>query len=282
MTSHDLLAAILAAPNDDLPRLIAADWLDENGEPERAEFIRYQIMKPQKPKGGGWGCECSSPDARPPCSKCEKLTDEELAESDDKDSELRNWNRVWGNACAKCVNFESKSLVDVEGVKVEIIERRGFPDEIRCTLADWVGRVCPKSPLNPDLLRGAKCLPGCETCHGTGRLPGIAGWVCGQWPVTKVVLTDCEPMIGSNSAMDNYVWWRLVSDRHGPVVIDSQLWECLRGARIFGGGRPTVLKWYMGRENALTALSDAAIRYGRRLAGLGELNFITPPTSLLH
>jgi hypothetical protein len=38
----------------------------------------------------------------------------------------------------------------------------------------------------------------------------------------------------------------------------------------------------MGRENALTALSDAAIRYGRRLAGLGELNFITPPTSLLH
>ena len=29
-------------PFDDAPRLIFADWLDENGEPERAEFIRVQ------------------------------------------------------------------------------------------------------------------------------------------------------------------------------------------------------------------------------------------------
>ena len=39
----DLLAAVLATPDDDLPRLIAADWLEENGEPARAEFIRVQI-----------------------------------------------------------------------------------------------------------------------------------------------------------------------------------------------------------------------------------------------
>ncbi len=38
-----LLAAIWAAPHDDLPRLVYADWLDENGQPERAEFIRLQI-----------------------------------------------------------------------------------------------------------------------------------------------------------------------------------------------------------------------------------------------
>src|SRR4051812_14383873 len=36
------LAAIAAAPDDDLPRLIFADWLDEHGEPDRAEFIRLQ------------------------------------------------------------------------------------------------------------------------------------------------------------------------------------------------------------------------------------------------
>ena len=41
MTDHQaLLAAVLAAPDDDAPRLVYADWLDENGEPERAEFIR--------------------------------------------------------------------------------------------------------------------------------------------------------------------------------------------------------------------------------------------------
>jgi len=37
-----LLAGILAAPDDDAPRLVFADWLDEYGEPERAEFIRVQ------------------------------------------------------------------------------------------------------------------------------------------------------------------------------------------------------------------------------------------------
>ena len=37
-----LLAAIRANPEEDTPRLMFADWLDEHGEPERAEFIRLQ------------------------------------------------------------------------------------------------------------------------------------------------------------------------------------------------------------------------------------------------
>jgi uncharacterized protein (TIGR02996 family) len=37
------LADIIAHPDDDTPRLIYADWLDEHGQPERAEFIRTQI-----------------------------------------------------------------------------------------------------------------------------------------------------------------------------------------------------------------------------------------------
>jgi uncharacterized protein (TIGR02996 family) len=41
--SSALLASILASPDDDLPRLVYADWLDENGDPARAEFIRTQI-----------------------------------------------------------------------------------------------------------------------------------------------------------------------------------------------------------------------------------------------
>jgi uncharacterized protein (TIGR02996 family) len=37
-----MLAGILAAPDDDAPRLIYADWLTENGEADRGEFIRVQ------------------------------------------------------------------------------------------------------------------------------------------------------------------------------------------------------------------------------------------------
>ncbi|MDY3562002.1 TIGR02996 domain-containing protein [Gemmata sp. JC673] len=38
-----LLRAIYAEPDDDTPRLVYADWLDENGQPGRAEFVRTQI-----------------------------------------------------------------------------------------------------------------------------------------------------------------------------------------------------------------------------------------------
>ncbi len=38
-----LLTAIAAHPDEDTPRLMYADWLDEHGRPIRAEFIRVQI-----------------------------------------------------------------------------------------------------------------------------------------------------------------------------------------------------------------------------------------------
>jgi len=41
------LASIVDKPDDDAPRLIFADWLDEHGQPERAEFIRVQCQLAQ-------------------------------------------------------------------------------------------------------------------------------------------------------------------------------------------------------------------------------------------
>jgi uncharacterized protein (TIGR02996 family) len=38
-----LLAAIVAEPDDDTPRLVYADWLQEHGDEEQAEFIRESI-----------------------------------------------------------------------------------------------------------------------------------------------------------------------------------------------------------------------------------------------
>ena len=40
--TNPFLQAILDNPDDDTPRLVYADWLDENGDPERAELIRIQ------------------------------------------------------------------------------------------------------------------------------------------------------------------------------------------------------------------------------------------------
>ena len=37
------IAAIIANPDDDTVRLVAADFLEEHGDPERAAFIRIQV-----------------------------------------------------------------------------------------------------------------------------------------------------------------------------------------------------------------------------------------------
>ena len=42
-TECSFLEAILAAPDDDAIRLVYADWLDDHGQPEYAEFIRVQV-----------------------------------------------------------------------------------------------------------------------------------------------------------------------------------------------------------------------------------------------
>ncbi len=50
MSDEDaLLAAIIANPDEDTTRLVYADWLQENGQAERAEFIRLQIANVGRP-----------------------------------------------------------------------------------------------------------------------------------------------------------------------------------------------------------------------------------------
>jgi uncharacterized protein (TIGR02996 family) len=45
------LQAILDAPDDDTPRLVYADWLEERGQPDRGEFIRVQCALARLPHG---------------------------------------------------------------------------------------------------------------------------------------------------------------------------------------------------------------------------------------
>jgi uncharacterized protein (TIGR02996 family) len=45
------LEAVLRDPEDDTPRLVYADWLDERGQADRAEFIRLQCQLEQLPQG---------------------------------------------------------------------------------------------------------------------------------------------------------------------------------------------------------------------------------------
>jgi uncharacterized protein (TIGR02996 family) len=50
MTEEGFLEAIRETPDDDAPRLVYADWLDDHGQADRAEFIRVQCELAHLPR----------------------------------------------------------------------------------------------------------------------------------------------------------------------------------------------------------------------------------------
>jgi uncharacterized protein (TIGR02996 family) len=67
-SDEPLLRAILDRPDDDHLRLVYADWLEENGQTERAEFIRVQIELSKE--------EADSPERRALAFRGRKLLDQ--------------------------------------------------------------------------------------------------------------------------------------------------------------------------------------------------------------
>jgi uncharacterized protein (TIGR02996 family) len=51
--ARDFVEFILAHPDDDAPRLVFADWLEEQGDSDRAEFIRVQVERARLPQWDG-------------------------------------------------------------------------------------------------------------------------------------------------------------------------------------------------------------------------------------
>ena len=105
-----LLRAILADPADDTPRLVYADWCDENGEPERAEVIRLgvEVGRLGLPDGPcPPGCPCGGAGNRAAALVAER-------------------GDVW-----------NPRLRGERPGGLSFSWRRGFPDELHCTLADF-------------------------------------------------------------------------------------------------------------------------------------------------
>jgi uncharacterized protein (TIGR02996 family) len=71
MTHDDaFLADVLAEPSDDAPRLIYADWLEDAGDPDRAEFIRLQCEQPAAVRER---CYCRDSFDPTACARCRRV-----------------------------------------------------------------------------------------------------------------------------------------------------------------------------------------------------------------
>jgi uncharacterized protein (TIGR02996 family) len=123
-----LLKAVAADPDDDLPRLVFADWLDEHDEPERAEFIRVQVERARND--------------RPELAWREKAL-------------LSNplFGPLWAaEACPHLVSLSFGSEVRAIGVSgfERVTFRRGFATAVNCPADEWLTYghlVVPRQPI---------------------------------------------------------------------------------------------------------------------------------------
>jgi uncharacterized protein (TIGR02996 family) len=123
-----LLNAILAEPDDDNVRLVYADWLDEHGEQERAEFIRVQIeIKPYKKGELAPGCCLTCPDPE----RHDYLRERERELLTYKFVEPTTGHFCGGGANSLFFWF------DGSGKTVEFHFRRGFIESLTLSSTDW-------------------------------------------------------------------------------------------------------------------------------------------------
>lgn len=129
-----LLAAVIANPADDLPRTLYADWLDENGESERAEFVRVQLQL-ARPKMDCHHARPSEAESTPWCEVCQLREREREA--------LKScWSRYFRELFPNPLGIEVDDLkmLWMKGIVFPAVEShpsRGFIRRLRCLWANW-------------------------------------------------------------------------------------------------------------------------------------------------
>ncbi len=123
MTDREsFIRMILAHPDDDGPRLVYADWLEEEGEADRAEFIRIQIESATiRHNGTEEDAECQT------CALIKPLKERER-ELFEQSPQTHSW---LGPVL---------DLVPMSAEWMPLLNwfRRGFVESVTCIAADWL------------------------------------------------------------------------------------------------------------------------------------------------
>jgi uncharacterized protein (TIGR02996 family) len=186
---ESLLRAVVAAPADDVPRLVAADWLDEHGQPERAEFIRVQVELARL-EADGAGVEVLRRKERTFLGP------------------VATYRALWAlEACPELVRveFRGRSAAPLEAMRVAGAERltfrRGFVEVVTCPAVDWLqhgAEVRARQPIRavrltacdrltpPQWYEFLPALDGLESARITDVGADRIDWLQGQLPDTVI------------------------------------------------------------------------------------------------
>lgn len=280
-----LLRAILDRPDDDLPRLVLADWLDEHGEGERAEFIRVQCAIWRLGHAASWTCACDSSVG----VVCEWCQDREPLQRRERTLFGAIWDRwfVLPELQSPHPSFAPITMVyDLETRRLEYHIRRGFVESVACDLRTFAGGPCENCAGFGEFRRRHDNSDGpegpCPDCggkwnsgphddtdsywdRGTGRTPGVAPDLFARQPVTKVTLVEKKPVYSEGSKGCDARWSRQTREGDdSPWVLPPYLFDQLphRLARYVRDNYHE----YESLADSREALSAAAVAWGRSVA----------------
>lgn len=245
-----LLESVRANPDDDAIRLIISDWLEENGEEERAEFIRVQIeLAKNNPFGGGkkYG------------ERRDWLRHREVhllnlgPGGGGRICQSGNWWK-WGG---RDINLGRRDMSDSH--RITRLFSRGFLAEVHLSCREFMGGTCDASdPRNGGI---------CPQCKGTGHIEGVARELFLAHPITTVRLIDKRP--GTFRGLACFFWEPGISF-NDPRQLPFSLTESVKWESYFYGG--LLIYRFDTEAAALDALSAACVSYGRSLVGLPALD----------
>ena len=281
MTDGDALyRAILEQPDDDAPRLVWADWLDEHGDPDRAAFVRLQCewatIDPGDPRGDElarrWGAILTTHGQRwldelgplaPANGFWRGLPDWFNLTTDDV---VEQATRLRERVPAQCLALELAGFREdlrywpgLDAVRcLTLYERRIDPYYPHASLRGWVWLI-----LSPRFGRLRQFMAVFDA-SSTGVLAAMAGT---DWPELREL--DLR-VSGADRARAHAAWWELADAPWFPRLRALNLPGCRLGDKavvgLLGRGKPLGLT-YLGLVG-----NDLTEQGLRRLASLPELH----------
>lgn len=232
---QSFLHSIAAAPDDDGPRLVLADWLEErgqNGDAERANFIRESIRWPH----ASFARLTSAADPFPLLGLTPGEPQEVFGWDDDGKpaTVYRTW--MWGET------DEMGCVIQDLGRRMDYKVDRGFVSAVRCPCSAWLAHAAAIIEAVPML--------------GEVRLSD-------KEPEERIYWDSAEPVQMWRWFEDDIDTRRTYVDPLYNAVLPPSLFSYLHRKRCFVG-QLSHLRWLFDtREHAIQALSEICLLYAR-------------------
>lgn len=228
MTDRDaFMARIVAEPEDLDTRLVFADYLDDQGDHDRAAFIRLQIDLHPDPACG----ECKGTGVLPlhlpcPCTRYGARGGKGGAAFDVLGRRVYAlWKLVWPTL-VRDLPLTDEAPADHPFLvhcglgtrQATYVASNGFIETVHTTHDAFVDRDCDACQgrgmtyLLPTPESGGSRIATpitCSVCNGRRTLPGIARTLAKLAPVRHITLTDCHPIETANNVTLPYDSWLL-------------------------------------------------------------------------